>query len=275
MQEKVKNDISFRIDDNIKVIKNPYTKLELLNNSNLLKEYELDYKKQIEILIIELEKQYNDIVPFVKNLEKYIKDITEQTFFSAVYLLSSSILSIFSSINILAKNWEYNSIMTLLRKLDEATTLCNLFSFECNENDSNNLNKWFSWKIIDHKIWREKTDTLPEWINIDFKSLQSYLYQMTSQSAHNWYSSLLENISTFTENYDNWLTWYYHTISALKMTLWWITEFIITLKWIYLFVIKDVENYDKLDLILEKYNPNFWKNNDFSNIEKDFPKKKN
>jgi hypothetical protein len=104
MQEKVKNDISFRIDDNIKVIKNPYTKLELLNNSNLLKEYELDYKKQIEILIIELEKQYNDIVPFVKNLEKYIKDITEQTFFSAVYLLSSSILSIFSSINILAKN---------------------------------------------------------------------------------------------------------------------------------------------------------------------------
>lgn len=272
MQEKVKNDITFIIDDNIKAIKNPYTKLELLQNPNILNELEQDYKKQIEFLVTELNKQYSDIVPFVNNLEKYVKDITEQTFFSAMYLISNSILWIFSSIKILSWNWEYNSIMTLLRKLDEATTLCNLFSFECNENDSSNLNKWFSWKIIDHKIWREKTNKLPEWINIDFKSLQSYLYQMTSQPAHNWYSSLLENISPFDEKYDNWLTWYYRTISALKMTLWWLTEFIITLKWIYLFVINDVKSYEKLDLILEKYNPNFWKNTNFSNIEKDFPK---
>jgi hypothetical protein len=104
MQEKVKNDISFIIDDNIKAIKNPYTKLELLNNPNLLKEYELDYKKEIDSLILEIEKQYNDIIPFTKNLKNHINDITEKTFFSSVYLLSNSILSIFSSINILAKN---------------------------------------------------------------------------------------------------------------------------------------------------------------------------
>ena len=273
MHEKVKNDISHIINDNIRAIKNPYTKLELLQNPNILKELEQDYKNEIESLMLELEKQYNDIIPFIKDLKKYVKDITEQTFFSAIYLLSNSILSIFSSIKILANKWEYISIMTLLRKLDEAATLCNLFSIECNENNPNNLNKWFSWKIINHKIWREKTDKLPEWINVDFEALQSYLYQMTSQAAHNWYSSLLESISPFTEEYDNKLTWYYRTISALKMTLWWITEFIIALKWIYLFIIKDSVTYDKLDLLLNKFNPDFWKNTNFSSIEKDFPKK--
>ncbi len=260
MQEKVKNDISFIINDNINAIKNPYTKIELLQNPNILEELEIKYKKEIADLIAELEKQYKDIIPFVESLRNYVKDITEQTFFSAVYLLANSILSIFTSINVLSVKWEYASIMTLLRKLDEATTLCNLFIFDCKENNSENLNKWFSWKIIEHKIWREKMDKLPEWVNVDFKALQSYVYQMISQAAHNWYSSLLENISPFTENYDNKSTWYYRTISALKMTLWWITEFIISLKWIYLFIIKDVKIYNKLDLVLKIHNPDFWKN---------------
>lgn len=275
MHKKIQQrDIAYLIADNCSKIKNPYTKLESLNNPNWSRDLKHEYFGQITSLLKSLEDQYVDLVPFVKDMRWKISDITEHTAVCAVYLLLCSVLRIWDSIFLLAKSGHYSSVMSLLRMMDEALTQCNLFAFDFQEWKHVNLDTWFSGEIITNKIWREKMWALHEDWGVDVYSMTTYIYGMESQIAHSGYVGMIENISPFNEDFDfDGPTGYYRTVWALWSGLNHMTEFNIALKWAYLLILKDHAGYDKIDLILSKYNPTINQETVSQDIKEMFPKK--
>lgn len=227
---------------------------------------------EIEEILDTLQGQHTIIIPFVTNIREHISGITEETTVCGIYLTLCTILKTWDSISLLAQYWHYSSIMTLLRVIEEANMQCNLFVSDLQE--SKNINDWFAGNIIEHKKWREKMDKLINHNEINLYSMETYMYQIHSQFPHNGYLWILENVSPFTEDFDfEWPVGYYKTISALKnLASHYMTTCVITLKAIYLFVIKDQQVFDELDEILKKDNPDIGRTDISNSIKVKFKK---
>lgn len=274
MSSKVKADISLHIKDNLESIKNPLPKLEYSLNQWILDIYMKKHISEIDLLLKRLKQELLEISPYIKDLRWHINDISEETAINANYLIFSSVIQKFHSIIILANEWQYSSIIILLRNIEEGILQCNVFSQEYFNNENENLRNWYLWKIISHSVWRELISSTINSDDTDIKGLKSYIYQMTSQFAHNWYVSVLESISPYTEDFDiDWVTPYYRTISSLKSAFRSMDNLVIALKSSYMYLLKDFSKYDEIDRILLKYNPDLWKVESMNNNIKDmFPK---
>lgn len=260
MHEKTKIDVEKVIKSNIDAIKNPYTKLEFKENPNILQEIQIKSKKDLNKEVLKIDSHLKNILPYIDFLHNFFIDITDWSIFSSIYLLLLSVFTDFKTVLMLAKEWRYTAIMTLIRKIDEALLQIDLFGIEYSKKESKYLEKWLSWKIISHSDCRKEIAKTFESYNtpdVDTDALQSHIYQMISQVSHNSYASMLENISPFTEKVDfEWPTSYHRTLSSIKFTNQKIDSVFVTLKWVYLFVINDDKKYDEIDLLLKNLNPN-------------------
>jgi len=272
MSNKAKDTKLKLIKQHLQNIENGDINKELLSNPNFLTEYENDILVLNKDLLNNLICQFKEISPFVSNLKN--EDITERNISNAVYLLFSSVIASFESTFILAENNKYSSIMILSRNIEEALKQIQLFMLEHRDNEDTKLQNWFDWEIISHWEWREKVSSSIDidWLNI--KEMSSYIYQLTSLFAHNWYISILENISPFTKDVDySWLTEKYRLSWWIEQLLRNMTKCIVALKWVYFLILKDSKTYDEIDKILLKYNPNISDLSNIENIKKQFPKK--
>ncbi len=277
MHEETKKSIKLLINSNRQKIKAPEAKQALKNNLNLLKTIKERDIKIIIKLLQRLQNQNNELSPFVKDLKNKISDITAETHLCATYLLLCYVLQTWQSIYLLAKNGFYSQVLILIRVIKESLMLCDNFILEYKNNNKESLNKWFSGVIISHAVGRKSVsrfiDEYGNFPNLDTKQLQSHIYQMESLFPHSSYTSMLENVSPFTENFDfEGYTGFRRMESALKYAIGTMGTFAITLKSVYLFLLQDHIKYDKIDRILTKYDNNLNKKNVSEKIQKTFKK---
>ncbi len=275
MHEETKNILSTVIESNLKAIKDPRPKLALLYDPNLLIELMQENQVWIEFYIDNTRKVLITLRSYLENIKSTINDITEQTHIVAIYLLLSSTFYEWDSFLNLASSWKYSSAYTILRKINEAIDQVELFIHDCRDQEDKNIQDWFSGKIIGNELSRKRIDAEMEKISeIDVKWLLSHLYQVESNPSHNGYSSILELVSPFTEDFDHtWPTWFHRTLSLVK-SLYPINNLIRVLRLYYLLVVPDW----KIELALKNIQKNWgadWESGITSEwVKTKFPKKK-
>jgi len=244
MQEETKDKIKNLIEDLKKRLKNPKPKKFLMFFPNTLTDTKIVKKLEINHLLAQLDNQHKELFPFVKQIKLSIGDITEQTFVCAVYLLLCRVFDNWKSIFMLSQEGKSPAIGNTIRAIKEALMQIELFSVDSSNMDRTNLDKWFSGDIIAHSIGREKFS--------EVKDLSKQVYSIESQISHNGYVSVLESISPYTED-----TGYHRTIALLKYAIGSMETTNIAMKFVYLYIMKDKDAYQKLDEILIKYNSTY------------------
>ena len=168
--------------------------------------------------------------------------------------------NLWNSLFLLAEKGESSGLGSLIRVIKEGNMQIELFALEATEKNRYNLDRWFSGQIIEHVKGRKKVaeffkNSLPN-NDVDLEKLSSHIYQMESQASHNAYTSILELVSPFFEDYDfDGYSSCYRTIAWLRYASGSLETTNVTLKLIYSTVINDEESYKKIDEILIKYNP--------------------
>ena len=260
MQERSRVMVEDVIKSNRDGIKAKGAKVELENNPSMLTTDKAQDEESIRKLLIKLRAQYNELFPYVKKLKNYIADITEETHICAIYLLLCQVFNIWESFFILSEAGKSSSIGGLIRMIKEGDMQVQLFVTEASENSRVNLNKWFKGEIITHGEGRDKVSKFIEKgtpvSGDNLKDLSAHIYQMESQASHNAYTSILELVSPFTEDYDfEGYCGYYRTVIWLKYAFGSLEFTNITLKMVYLNIVKDQGAYKEINKILVKYNP--------------------
>ena len=257
MNRDAKEKVNFLINDNKGAIKNPLPKLALKANSNLLVQDLERSKKTIAEILVVVENYYKELAPFIINLRKNVNDITEETHICAVYLLMSHAVQDWKAAFLLARNGDIES-WVFIRLIKESIALADLFVLEFRKGERKYIDKWFSGEVIGHASCREAHEEffkeLKENEGIDIKKMASEIYHMESFVIHSSYSTMLESVSPFTEDFDySGRTQYSRTSTMLPYAKGSMEAVNISLKLIYLFLIKDAEAYENLDKILIKY----------------------
>lgn len=257
MNEQTKKDVRFLIDDNKRAIKNPLPKIALKEDPDLLVKERKDLERCINEVLTAIQQQYAELLPFVKELRKHIRDITEESHICAVYLLLCHASQDWNSLFLLGKHGDL-TMQIVFRRIKESLALTELFTLEYRDGTRKNLDKWFSGNIIDHSLCRDAQEKffqeMPENKGIDIKTMLTRLYQSESLATHVSYSTMLECISPFTEDFDfSGRTQYFRTCHALPYAKGVMDAMNITLKLVYLFLMKDSRGYERLDEILVRH----------------------
>lgn len=247
------------INGHLKAIKNKDPKNELKEDSSLLGKNLMRDKQEINRLLKELKKYYYELLPVVKSFRVHINDIIENSHVCAIYLLLCQTFQNWNAFFELVDANQSSAATILIRSIKESVALIELFSLEYSTNDRKNLDKWFKGEIISHKTCREKQDKLFKQImprvGNDMGSLNTYLYSMESQAPHNSYSSILESISPFTEDFDfEEYTRSYRTVAITKYAIGSMTAVNISMKMATILVLKNPQILTKIEKILLKYN---------------------
>lgn len=103
MSQARRNAITELIQENRTAIKNCERKKELLINPLIEDNLKNDFIEEIDFLIASLNHQLIILTPYIRDMRSKILDITEETTLCAVYLLLCSVIKLFDSILILAK----------------------------------------------------------------------------------------------------------------------------------------------------------------------------
>ncbi len=261
MSEYTINTVKIVISDNKKAIKSAYPKLALRDNPNLLEEEQKIAEEMISDTLNDLKGHYNELVPFVKKIKDRVLDITEETHFCAVYLLLCQTMTYWESLFLLAKNGNSSAIQLNYRTIKESLALAELFSFEFAEMEDDYLKKWFTGEIITHGVYRDKLKKFYKNISEEdiafLKNTSRDLYQMESHSIHVAYTSVIEGISPFTEDFDfDKYTRFRRTSYNLTYVTGGMDSTNMALKFVYKFLLGDLDGYNNLDKILLKHTKN-------------------
>jgi hypothetical protein len=246
------------IESNTKAIKSERPKIALKYNPNLLDDEQRKAELEIGIILNGIKKHYADLVPFINGLKYRVQDITEKTHFCAVYLLLCQARVHLESLFLLAENGNSSTMMLTVRPIKEALALAKLFSFEFSNMNDEHLKKWFSGEVITHGDYRKEEknffkEMTPEQIDY-IKRASVNLYRMESHIMHSAYTSVIENISPFTEDFDfEKYTRFRRTSYNLGYVKGAIEGANISLKFIYKFLLNDMDSYNQLEMILRKY----------------------
>ena len=260
MQEKSREKVQFLIQDNIRAIKSTYPKIALSRNSQLLQSAQEKNELDIDKLLLKLQEYHAELFLFIKKIKTRVNDIAERTHICAVYLLINKIFDDWSALFLLAKNGKSLAANNLLRTVSEGVELIHLFIIEASQGGRSNLDSWLSGEIIPNRTCRKKVAEHHEKYSfvskIDFRALSSHIYQMESQVPHNSYESILESVSPFTEDYDHeGFTGYQRTVFLLHYASGSMAGVNIVLKAIFGILINEASEFQQLDQILRKYNP--------------------
>lgn len=260
MQEQTRETIKSVIDDIKKAIKNRESKILLKKNPNFLIDQQNRNKNEIDQKLSRLRGQYTELLPFVKEIKKYIKDIAETTHVCAVYLLLCFTFQNWNSLFLLAEHGKNSATLSLIRMIKESLMLAHLFAVEFSKNKKENLDKWCSGEIIAHRIGREMMSKLfdeyspPLNLDIDIEEREAQLYHRDSQAVHSSYAAVLECISPFTEDFDlEGYTGFHRTKSVLKYAEGTMTRTNTTLQFVYLLLLKDKDGWAALKNLMTYY----------------------
>ncbi|MCD6149681.1 hypothetical protein J7J13_02755 [bacterium] len=253
--EKIAREV---IESNKVAIKSNRPKIALKNNPELLNNEQEVVELEIEKILNVIKKHHTELIPFITRLNNRVQDITEETHFCAVYLLLCQTIIYWDSLFLLAENGNSSAMQLSTRTIKEALALAQLFSFEFANKEDGNLKKWFSGKIISHEMYRKKIKEFFKDMSkkeIAFlEETSKNLYQMESHSIHVAYTSVIECISPFTEDFDlGEHTKFKRTSYNLNYVKGIMIEANIALKFVYRFLLNDYETYNQLDKILNKY----------------------
>ena len=139
--------------------------------------------------------QTQEIVDFIENThEKYEKllNIEEQTAFMASFILLARVIGLLYNTQNAFDNQHYLAVRLNMRGIYEANMMAKYFTIAFQKKSQsleNNLNKWFSGKVIENKIVR----------NLFVKELGAseselnQLYRLYSRPVHNTYQSVMES----------------------------------------------------------------------------------
>ncbi|MDO8566122.1 MAG: hypothetical protein Q7S04_02995 [Candidatus Moranbacteria bacterium] len=257
MNENAKGKIEFLIQDNLRAIKSKHPKIALKADPNILEQDKKKSAEEIALTLPSLQKHLDELLPFIQNLRKHIQDITEQTHICAAYLLLARATQDWKSLLSLAEKGDIGC-WSFIRLIKESVALADLFALESRGDSRKYIEKWFSGQIIGHAAYREvQTEFMrqdPSNAGIDIEAMATELYQMESLVIHASYSTMLESVSPFTEDFDyTGRTQYSRTSKALGYAHGTMVNMNIVLKSVYLFLIKDSNAYEDLDKILIKY----------------------
>ncbi|MGK2849020.1 MAG: hypothetical protein ACSLEX_03055 [Minisyncoccota bacterium] len=257
MSEFTKKTTREVIQSNRIAIKSDRPKKALQNNPNLLNEEQKYAEVEINNILVDITGQYSELVPYIKRLKNFVPDITEETHYCAVYLLFCQSATYWDSIFLLAKNGNSSAIQVITRTIKEAFALTELFSLEFYEGKNEHLLKWFSGEIISNGAHRRAMNEFFEKTQSGATILEEMsrdLYRMESHSIHVAYTSVLECISPFTEDFDfEKFTRFRRTSYNLGYVKGAMDGTNIALKFAYKFLLRDLESYDQLEKILIKY----------------------
>lgn len=254
MQELTYQNITYVIESLKKSVKKGLPKDRWAADPNLRKSLLADHKSEIHAVLIKLRQHHKELLPFVKKIKLQISDITESSYPCALYLLLCQLFENWNSFFILIENGKSAAAANLLRMNEEAIELVNLFTADFYAEKDANLKKWFNGKIIDQSTCRERLGKSAIYPQLDQKKLSAHIYQMESQASHNGYSTILESISPFTEDFDfDGYSQFFHSLTWLKLGSLCSTN--IALKGVYEFGFKSNGDFKKLDEILLKYHP--------------------
>lgn len=256
MSEEAKRDKAFLIADNRRAIKNPKTKEVLRENPSLVEKDRDLSVREIKLKLPVLEQYFNELLPFVKELRSQIADITEETHICAVYLLLAHACQDWNSLFNLARIGDYGSF-SFIRLIKESIAQSDLIVLDSRTNERKNIDKWFKGEIIGHEACRTAQDNFMQASGLPsgvIKDMAKRIYHMESLSIHGSYVSMLESVSPFTEDFDyGGRTQYFRTSKSLDYAKGTMDAMSISLKLVYLYLVKDEKKYDELDKILNKY----------------------
>ena len=277
MSSETKKTVSFLIKQLKEKINSPDPKNHLEQYPNYQEDTKITGKIEIDNHLKKLKGRHKELLPFVKLIKREVSNITDTKIVSAVYLLLCYNFQTWESLFLLSKKGQYSSIMTLIRKLKETSMLIQHFVLENRAGKNRDLKKWFSGEVITHSKGRESSSRFAEedglFPDLDWKRMEAHIYQMESLTPHASYVSVLECINVFEEDFDfKGFAGYRRTISALRYANGTMTNINITLKGVYRFLLEDHANYDKLDAILLKYDPEIASQTLDLEIQKQFKK---
>lgn len=258
MQKISREKVQFLIDSNKKSIKSHSAKLVWAGNLNIRVTELAKHKRAIRDFLAILREHHKELLPFVKKIKSNIADITESTHICAIYLLLCHVFDNWNSFFLLIENGRHSVAGSLLRMIKEADMQIRLFVAEFSDGDRTNLDKWLRGDIVGHVTGRKKINKDLEKVfpQIDGEKLDAHIYQVESQVPHNSYSSMLESISPFTEDFDfEGYTGFYRASVWARYATMSLVGTNISMKAVYMKVIRDKADLVKLNKILMKYFP--------------------
>lgn len=225
-------------------------------------------RKVVIIKIIELEKIFEELSPFIRKIREKSSEVLSQNKITASYFIFGKIHQSWKAIFLLARQGFFYEVMELLRSIKESSDLAMLFMIGNDENPD--LKKWFEGEIIDNKKSRAMIDSYVNASsenNLPIEKMKNYVYRGLSKYSHTSYVVLLDLFDVFNHDFDFEQNSSFHHmresgLPAIIDELW---STVFTLNFFYQ-TVGDSESFSKLGEILER---SFWRGaDDVDNAEK-------
>jgi hypothetical protein len=219
-------------------------------------------KESVLIQVQELENYFELIFPFIKKIRSYILNVTDQNRTTACYFLFGKVSNSFRALFLLAREGLSYEVVEITRGIQEALDLAHLFLYE--EENSPNLQKWFSGDIIENSIARtaqakfinQQSAELGLQIPFPLKEVTGHKYRLFSLYSHTAYSALLDSFDPYNRDFDfeRNAGFHYMSVSGLPLVRSILETTLIALKQFY-GVVGDKPVYGELNAILLQLAP--------------------
>jgi hypothetical protein len=204
-----------------------------------------------------LEKLFEEVAHFIKNIKKFVPDVLTQDTNTACYFLLSIVYQNWEAAILLGRNGFYYEFMQQFRGIAEAEDLVYLFIAE--GNDGENLRKWFKGSIIQNSISRQAKKTFIDSVINDPETAESLIKMMSnvysglSAYTHNSYAALIDHYDVYNKDCDfNRYAGAFHlSDTGMEYAYQALNRTVITLKHLYGHN-DDMDAYRKLDGLLYK-----------------------
>lgn len=224
------------------------------NNPDMPNQQKGEDSREIANRVAELEKIWQEVVPFIKKIKNYVKKITDQNQTTACYLLFGKIFNSWDAVFLLLKNGFHYESMELIRSIGEANDLVSLFLLE---KDDVSLRKWFDGEIVGNAKSREAIQNfMEEEAQVPFQTMKAGVYSALSKYTHISYVAILDSVDVFNKDFDfNKIAGFHYVVnSSSPYARGGILATINSLKHFY-GTIKDSKSYEELSAIQKRFYP--------------------
>ncbi|MBU1085425.1 MAG: hypothetical protein ABIJ43_02045 [Candidatus Beckwithbacteria bacterium] len=266
----LRNGVEEKIKERIKKLKSGKAKAYFLSNIFYPSRQQLKDKKQINQFLEQVEAINPSILDLIKLIRSYFKNIWDQNKIVASYLLLCKAHRVLDGVVNEARVGNVTGMVELCRSGIEAVDL--VFLLMNDENDEN-LKKWFRGEIIGNKIARESEDKVLNKMfrnKIPVKQVKDDIYWVYSLYTHSGYGSILDLVDVYNEDFDfkrysqfHYINSYLHLIENL------IVNILLGVKNVLLFS-KNLDGINKVDEQLKMFKKQFASSQEILDLKKKY-----